>query len=153
MLLNCGVGEDSWESLGLQGDPISPSWWKLVLSIHWKDWCCSWNSSLLPPDEKNGLIWTDLDAGRDWGQEEKGMTEDEMVRWYQWFNGHEFESTLGFDNGHGDLVCCSPWGHKESDITERLNWTEIEFPVSINLGSLVLIFLGSEKERLSPVYS
>ena len=46
---------------------------------------------LWPPDVKNGLIWTDPDAGKDWGQEEKGMTEDEMVRWYQWFNGHEFE--------------------------------------------------------------
>ena len=84
MLLNHGVGEDSWESLGLQGDLTSPSSKKSVLSIHWKDWywSWSWNSKLWPPDAKNRLIREDPDARKDWRQEEKGTTEDEMVEWH-----------------------------------------------------------------------
>ena len=61
------------------------------------------------------------DAGRDWGQEEKGMTEDEMAGWNHRLNGREFERTLGVGDGQGGLVCCNSWGHKESDTTERLN--------------------------------
>ena len=61
------------------------------------------------------------DAGRDWGQEEKGMTEDEMVGWHHRLNGHEFEQAPGVGDGQGSLECCSPWGHKESDTTEGLN--------------------------------
>ena len=76
---------------------------------------------LWSPDAKNWLIWKDTDAGRDWGQEEKVMTEDEMAGWQHRFNGHEFEWTLGVGDGQGGLVCCSPHGHKESDTTERLN--------------------------------
>ena len=72
---------------------------------------------LWPLDEKNWLIWKDFDAGRDWGQEQKGMTEDEMGGWHHWLNGHEFEKTLGDSEGEGSLVCCSPRGHKESDTT------------------------------------
>ena len=79
---------------------------------------------LWPPDEKSWLIWKDLDAGKDWGQEEKGMTEDEMVGWHHWLNGHGFGYTPGFGDGLGGLACCSSWGHKESDMTERLYWTE-----------------------------
>ena len=78
---------------------------------------------LRPPDAKSWLIWKDPDAGKDWGQEEKGMTEDEMVGWYHWLNGHEFAWILGVGDGQGGLACCS-WGHKELDTTERLNWTE-----------------------------
>ena len=80
MLLNCGVGEDSWESLGLQGDPTSPSWRKSVLNIHWKDWCWNWNSNTLATDslEKNWLIGKDPDAGKDWRQEERGW---QRMRW------------------------------------------------------------------------
>ena len=63
----------------------------------------------------------------DWRWEEKGMTEDEMVRWHYQLDGHEFEQALGFGDGQGTLACCSPWDHKESDITERLNWTELSF--------------------------
>ena len=77
---------------------------------------------LWPPDVKNWLIGN---AGKDWRQEEKGTTEDEMVWWHQWLNGHEFQSTLGVGNGQGGLACCSPWGCKESDMTEWLNWTEL----------------------------
>ena len=73
-----------------------------------------------PPDVKNWLIWKDPDAGKDWRQEEKAATEDEMVGWHQWLNGHEFEQTLGDSEGQGSLMCYSPWG-KKSDTTEWLN--------------------------------
>ena len=76
---------------------------------------------LWPPDAKSWLIWKDPDAGKDWGQEEKGMTVDEMVGWHHWLNGHEFEQTPGNSEGQGRLVCCSPWGCKELDMTEWLN--------------------------------
>ena len=79
---------------------------------------------LWPPDEKNWLIWRDPDAGEDWGWEEKGTTEDEMVGWYHWLDGHEFEQTLGVGDWQGGLECCSPWGRKESDTTEWLNWAD-----------------------------
>ena len=80
---------------------------------------------LWPPDVKNWLIWKDSDAGKDWRQEEKGMTEDEMVGWHHRLNGHGFGWTLGVGGGQGGLVCYSSWGRKESDTTERLNWTEL----------------------------
>ena len=67
MLLNCGVGEDYWESLGLQGDPTSPSWRRSVLGVHWKDWYWSWNSKTLATSCKELTHWKDPDAGRDWG--------------------------------------------------------------------------------------
>ena len=73
------------------------------------------------PDAKNWLIWKDPDAGKDWRQEEKGTTEDEMVGCHHQLNGHEFEQSLGVGDGAGNLVCCSAWGHKESDTTERVN--------------------------------
>ena len=79
---------------------------------------------LWPPDAKNWLIGKDSDAGEDWGQEEKGMTEDEMVGWHHRLNGHGFGWTPGVGDGQGGLVCCSSWGHKESDTSERLNWTD-----------------------------
>ena len=123
MLLNCGVGEDSWESLGLQGDPTSPSLRKSALNIHWKDWGWTETPILWPPDVKNCLIWKDPDAGKDWGQEEKGTTEDKMVRWHHWLNGHGFRWTRGVGDGQEDLVCCGSWGQKESDMTEWLNWS------------------------------
>ena len=70
---------------------------------------------LWPPDVKNWLTGKDPDAGKDWRQEETGMTEDEMVGWPHWLEGHEFEQALGVGGGQGSLACCSPWGHKESD--------------------------------------
>ena len=76
---------------------------------------------LWPPDAKNWLIGKYPDAGKDWSQEEKGMTEDEMVGWFHWLDGHEFEQTPGNGEGQGNLACCSPWGWKESDMIERLN--------------------------------
>ena len=79
---------------------------------------------LWPPDAKSWLIWKHPDPGKNWGQEEKGMTEDKMVGWYHWLNGHGFGWTLGVADGQGGLVCCGFGGHKESDMTERLNWTD-----------------------------
>ena len=79
---------------------------------------------LWSPDAKNCLIWKDPDAGKDWRQEEKGTTEDEMVWWYHWVNEHESEQAAGVGDGQGSLVCCSPSGRKELDTTEQLNWTE-----------------------------
>ena len=79
---------------------------------------------LWPPDAKNWLIGKDPAAGKDWRWEEKGTTEDEMVGWHHQFDGHEFEQAPGVGHGQGSLVYFSPWGHKESDTTEWLNWTE-----------------------------
>ena len=82
---------------------------------------------LWPCYAKNWLIRKDLDAGKDWRQEEKGMTEDEMVGWHHWLNEHEFEQAQGVGYGQGSPACCRPWGYKESDITEQPNWTELIF--------------------------
>ena len=79
---------------------------------------------LWPPDGKNWLTGKDPDARKDWRQEEKGMTEDEMVGWHHQLNGHGSEEAPGVDDGQGSLACCSPWGCRESDMTEQLNWTE-----------------------------
>ena len=81
---------------------------------------------LWPPDVKSWLIWKDSDAGKDWGQEEKGTTEDEMVGWHHQLDGHGFGWTPGVGNGQGGLACCGSWGRKESDATELLNWTELK---------------------------
>jgi len=87
---------------------------------------------LWPPHEKSWLIGKDFDAGRDWGQEEKGMTEDEMAGWHHRFDGQEFGWTPGVGDGQGDLACCNSWGHKELDTTERLNWTELLQYINMN---------------------
>ena len=81
---------------------------------------------LQPPDAKNWLTGKDPDAGKDWRQEEKGTSADEMVGWHHRLNGHEFEQAPGVGDGQGNLVCYSPWGHKESDTTERLNWRALK---------------------------
>ena len=80
---------------------------------------------LWPPDAKSWLIGKDPDAGKDWGQEEKGMTEDEMVARRHWCHWHGFGWTPGVGDGQGGLACCGSWGCKESDTTEQLNWTEL----------------------------
>ena len=74
---------------------------------------------LWPPDVNNWLLEKDPDAGKDWRQEEQGTTEDGVVEWHHWLNGHEFEQALGDGEGQGSLACCSPWGRKESDMTEQ----------------------------------
>ena len=97
---------------------------------------------LWPPHAKSWFIGKDSDAGRDWGQEEKGKTEDEMAGWpmTRWLDGHESEWTLGVGDGQGGLVCCRSWDHKESDTTERLNWTE---HVSVGQKEFLLLYLSS----------
>ena len=77
---------------------------------------------LWPPHVKSWLVGEDFDAGRDWGQEEKGTTEDEMIGWRHQLNGHGFVWTPGVGDGQGGLGCYGSWGHKEADMTERLNW-------------------------------
>ena len=84
-------------------------------------------------NEKNRLIGKDPCYGKDWRQEAKGMTEDEMIGWHHWLNGHEFEQAAGVGDGQGSLTCCSPWDRKESDMTEWLNQTELScFPSGSN---------------------
>ena len=119
MLLNCGFGEDSWESLGLRSNQ---SILKEISSEY------SLEGLKLKLQYFGHLIWRadpfeKTDAGKDWRQQEKRMTEDEMVGWHHWLR-HEFEKALRVGDGQGSLACCSPWGHKESETTERLNWTE-----------------------------
>ena len=116
--LNCGV-EDSWESLGLQ-DQTNPKGNQSWILIGRTD-AEAEAPILWPPDIKNWFIGKDPDAGKDWGQEEKGMTEDEMVGWHHQLNAHEFEQAPGDGEEQGSLACCSPWGLKELDTSEWLN--------------------------------
>ena len=126
MLLHCGVGEDSWESLGLQGDTTShlkgnQSWIFIGRTDVEAETPILWQ-----PDAKNWLVWKDSDAGKDWRWEEKGMTEDEMVGWHHRLSGHEFEWILGVGDGQGGLVYCSPWGHRvRHNWATELNRTEL----------------------------
>ena len=98
-------------------------------------------SILWPPHVKNWLIGKDPDGDeKDWRWEEKGITEDEMVGWYHQLDGHEFEQATGAGDGQGSLACCSPWGCKESDTTEQLNW------INTNTGGIwislvILVFI------------
>ena len=85
------------------------------------DWTDAEAPVLWPPDEKSWLTGRDPDAEKDWGQEEKKVTEDEKVGWHHRLNGHEFKQTPGDSQAQGSLMCCSPWAHKELDTTERLN--------------------------------
>ena len=97
---------------------------------------------LQPPHAKSWLTGKDPNAGRDWGQEEKGTTEDEMAGWHHRLDGHEFEWTPGVGDGQGGLVCCNSWGRKESDTTERLNWTEgSDSSLSYTLSSSFTVWL------------
>ena len=86
---------------------------------------------LWPRHGKSWLIGKDIDAGKDWGKEEKLTTEDEMAGWHHRLDGHEFEWTLGVGDGQGGLACCDSWGHKESHTTEHLNWTELNWTSSL----------------------
>ena len=98
---------------------------------------------LWPPHAKSWLIGKDSDAGKNWGQEEKGTTEDEMAGWHHQLDGHEFEWTPGDGDGQGGLACCSSWGHKESDMTEWLNWTELNIRQRIIYIIICEIFANS----------
>ena len=125
MLLTCGVGENSfkspWDCKGIQ--PVHPKGDQSWVFIGRTD-VETETSVVWPPDAKNWIIGKDPDAGKDWGQEEKGTREDEMVGWHHWLNGHGFGWTLGVGDGQGSLACWGSWGCKESDKTEQLNWAE-----------------------------
>ena len=95
---------------------------------------------LWPPHAMSWLIGKDPNAGKDWGQEEKGMIEDEMVGWHHQLNGHGFGWTSGVGDGQGGLACCSSWGCKESYMTERLNWTENDNPHQSRKRGLTQVF-------------
>ena len=122
MFLNCGV-ETTLES-HLNSNKIQPvhpkgdQSWVFIGRIDVE----AETPILWPPNVKSWLFWKDPDAEKDWGQEKKGMTEDEMVRWHHLLNGHGFGWTLGVGDGQGVLACCASWGHNESDTTE---WTEL----------------------------
>ena len=96
---------------------------------------------LWPPHAKSWLTGKDSDAGRDWGQEEKGTTEDEMAGWHHRLYAHEFGWTPGVGNGQGGLACYDSWGHKESDTTEQLNWTELNSVVF-----LIFVFISYSRK-------
>ena len=101
--------------------PVNPKWNQPRMFIRRTD-AEAEAPILWPPDVKNWLIEKDPDAGKDWRQEEKGTTEDEMVGWYHRLDGREFEQAPRVGDGQGSLACCSPWGCKELDMTEWLNW-------------------------------
>ena len=123
MLLNCGVGEDSWESLGLQGDPTSLFKGDQPWDFFGRTDAKAETPILWPPHAKSWLIGKDSDARRDWGQEEKEMTEDEMAGWQHRLDGHEFEWTPEVGDGQGGLVCCNSWGRRvRQDWATELNW-------------------------------
>ena len=147
MLLNCGVGEDSSESLDCKEiQPVHSKGDQSWVFIGRTD-AKAETPILWSPHGKSWLIGKDSDAGRDWGrrrrgreglgQEEKGMTEDEMAGWHHWLDGCESEWTLGVGDGQGGLVCFDSWGHKESDTTERLNSTEV-FALNTNLKYILM---------------
>ena len=113
MVLNCGAGEDSWH-------PERDQSWVFIGRTEVE----AETPVLWPPDAKSWLIGKDPDVRKDWGQEEKEMTEDEMVGWHHRLSGLGFGWTPWVSDRQGGLACCGPWHHKESDTTERLSWTE-----------------------------
>ena len=118
MLLNCGVWEDSWESLGLQGDQTSQSQRKSVLNIHWKDWCWSGSSNTSATWCEELTLWKDPDAQKDWKQEGKGTTAGEMVGWHHQLDGHGFEHALAVGDGQ------ETWRAAVRGVAKsRHNWT------------------------------
>ena len=121
MLLNCGVGETLESPLDCKEiQPVHPKGDQSWVFIGRTD-AQAETAVLWPPDARNWLIGKDPDSGRDWGQEEKGMTENEMAGWHHWLDGRESEWTPGVGDGQGGLACCDSWDRKESDTTERLN--------------------------------
>ena len=143
--LDCG---ESWASkywyfwtVALEKTPESPWDCKEIQPVHSKGdqpWDFFGRNDakaetpvLWPPHVKSWLIGKDSDARRDWKQEEKGTTEDEMTGWHHWLDGHECEWTPGVGDGQGGLACCGPWGRKESDMTEWLNWTDVNKIMSV----------------------
>ena len=143
MLLNCGVGEDSWESLGLQGDPTSPSWRRSVLGVHWKDWCWSWNSNTL-------ATWREelTHLKRPWCWERlKARGEGDDRGWNGWMVPPTWWTLIYVSCGSWwSLACCSPWGCKEQDMSEWLNWLK-NWSIVINT-----VFVSAIQQSDSVIY-
>ena len=144
MLSNCGVGENSWESLGLQGDPTTPFCRRSVLGFLWslkeispRNDANAETPLLWPPHVNSWLIGKDSDAGRDWGQEEKGTTEDEMAGWHHGFNERESEWTPGDGDGQGGLAY---WFHVVSKSWTRLSDSlELCYACCVDLSTKALL--------------
>ena len=142
------IFQNSWSSTK-KGEPLNPLDCKEIQPVHsegdqpWdlfgRNDAKAETPVLWPPHAKSWLIGKDSDAGRDWQQEEKGKTEDEMAGWYHRLDGRESEWTPGVGDGQGGLVCCDSWGRKESDMTELLNWTELMLKT---MKYLVIIITG-----------
>ena len=159
MLLNCFVGEDSWESLGLQGEPTSPFWKRSALGVLWKEWCSSWNSSTLATSCEELTHWKRLWCWEGLGAGGKGdergwdgwMTSPTRWTWHHRLDGREFEWTPGVGDGQGDLECCDSWGCKVSDTTEWLNWTELNWSdlahYLVKVFFFILSLLAARKEH------
>ena len=154
--------EESWEpqnwcfwTVVLEKTLESPLDCKEIQSVHSKEdqsWVFIGRTDakaetpiLWPPHAKSWLIGKDSDAGRDWGQEEKGTTEDEMAGWHHLLDGCESQWTLGVGGRQGGLACCDSRGHKESDMTEQLNWTELNEETDIKNR---LMDMGRGEERV-----
>ena len=147
MLLNCGVGEDS----------ESPLDCKEIQPVHPKgdqSWVITGRTDveaetpvLWLPDAKTWLIWKDPDAEKDWGQEEKGTTEDETVEWHRQLNGHGFGSNLGVGDGQGGLMCCGPWGRKDNWATE-LNNSRMITPIEQRSYILLQLYTAGAKGNI-----
>ena len=122
------MDREAWRAV-IHGVTKSQTWLTDGTELHWiffgRTDVKAETPILWPPDAKSWLIWKDTDAGKDWDQEEKGMTEDEMFGWHHRLDGHGFGWTPGVGDGQGGLACCGSWGHKESDMTEWLNWTVV----------------------------
>ena len=125
MLLNCGIGEDCWSPLNCKEiKPVNPKGNQSRVFIGYTDTEAE-APILWLPDAKSWLIGKDPDAGKDWRQEKKGTTENEMVGLNHQLDGHEYEPSPGIGDGHIRLMLCSPWGLKESDTTRWRNWTDM----------------------------
>ena len=132
--------------------PVNPSGNQSWIFIGWTDLEAE-TSIIWPPDVKSWLTGKDLDAGKDWRQEKKGTTEDGMVGWRHRLDGHGFEQALGVGNGQGSLVRCSPWGCKESDTNELLNWADFSFfLLYLNFHSVLLVSATQQWESVLMIH-
>ena len=153
MLLNCGVRKDSWESLDWKEiKPVNPKANQSWIFMGSTD-AEAETPTLWPPDVKNWLIGKDPDAGKDWRQEEKGMTEDEMVGWHCWLDGHEFEQASGCGQGQGGLAFCGPWGRREWLLLS--DWTELNVLILLQAGNFYELLVKKKKNswyRKIPIF-